>query len=154
MSALCPVRPTGVLDACVLIPPGLRDVLLSCAEQSAFRPVWQDEILDEVRRNSVRLLKDRSGLTDDAAIAAAAHLLERMSHAFPNARQPGDVWIPLVPVLTCDEKDRHVLAVAIGAAATHGCNGDHVTPLSAAEEDCPRTGGGDGEGQVHPRLRR
>lgn len=119
MSALCPVRPTGVLDACVLIPPGLRDILLSCAEQSAFSPIWQDEILDEVRRNSVRLLKDRSGLTDDSATAAAAHLLERMSHAFPNARQPGDVWVPLVPILTCDEKDRHVLAVAIGAAATH-----------------------------------
>jgi predicted nucleic acid-binding protein len=119
MSTHCPVRPTSVLDACVLIPPGLRDILLSCAEQSAFRPIWQDEILDEVRRNTVRLLKDRSGLTDDAATAAATHLLEQMSQAFPNARQPGDVWIPLVPVLTCDDKDRHVLAVAIGAAATH-----------------------------------
>ncbi|WP_185447445.1 hypothetical protein [Kribbella qitaiheensis] len=40
----------GALDACVLIPAGLRDLLLSCANEAVFRPVWQDEILDEVRR--------------------------------------------------------------------------------------------------------
>jgi len=27
--------------------------------------------------------------------------------------------VPLVPDMTCDRKDRHVLAVAVGAAATH-----------------------------------
>jgi predicted nucleic acid-binding protein len=81
--------------------------------------VWQDEILDEVMRNSVRLLKDRSGLTDDAATAAAAYTLEQMARAFPDACQSSEVWVPLVPDTSCDEKDRHVLAVAIGAEATH-----------------------------------
>lgn len=112
-------RRVGALDACVLVPPGLRDLLLSCAHESAFRPVWQDEILDELRRNSVRLLKDRAGLHEAAAIAATTHTLEQMARAFPDARQPSELWLPLVPDLTCDAKDRHVLALAIGAEATH-----------------------------------
>jgi predicted nucleic acid-binding protein len=114
-----PDRPVGVLDACVLIPAGLRDVLLSCAHESAFRPVWQDEILDEVLRNSVRLLRDRSGVPEEAATAAAAYTLEQMARAFPDACRPSETWVPLVPGLSCDEKDRHVLAVALGAEATH-----------------------------------
>ena len=44
-----PVRPVAVLDACVLIPAALRDLLLSCADVGVFRPIWQDEILDEVK---------------------------------------------------------------------------------------------------------
>lgn len=119
MPKVRPERPVGVLDACVLIPSGLRDLLLSCAHESAFRPVWQDEILDEVMRNSSRLLAARSGLTEDAATAAAAYALERMALAFPDACQPSETWVPLVRDLSCDAKDRHVLAVAIGAGATH-----------------------------------
>jgi hypothetical protein len=119
MSTVCSGRPIGVLDACVLIPPSLRDVLLSCAHESAFHPIWQDEILGEVLLNSARLLRDRTGLTDDDATAAAARLLGQMRKTFPAACRPGAEWIPLVPGLTCDEKDRHVLAVAIGVKATH-----------------------------------
>jgi predicted nucleic acid-binding protein len=119
VSSICPESPIGVLDACVLIPPSLRDILLSCAHQSAFRPIWQDEILDEVLRNSIRLLKNRSGLTTDAAITATEYVLRQMTETFRDARQPADLWVPLVPGLTCDHKDRHVLAVAIGAKATH-----------------------------------
>jgi predicted nucleic acid-binding protein len=119
MPVVCRDIPIGVLDACVLIPPSLRDVLLSCAHQLAFRPVWQDEILDEVLRNSIRLLKDRSGLTADAATTASKYVLGQMTETFPDAYQSADLWVPLVPGLTCDNKDRHVLAVAIGAEATH-----------------------------------
>jgi len=39
-----PVRPITVLDANVLIPAGLRDLMLSCADVGVFRPVWQAEI--------------------------------------------------------------------------------------------------------------
>ncbi|GAA3566213.1 PIN domain-containing protein [Kribbella ginsengisoli] len=119
MSKVCSERPVGVLDACVLIPSGLRDVLLSCAREEAFKPIWQDEILDEIRRNSIDLLKTRSGLSDGDATAVATHVLEQMDVAFPDACQPPASWIPLVPGLACDQKDRHVLAVAIGTEATH-----------------------------------
>ncbi|GAA0961700.1 PIN domain-containing protein [Kribbella koreensis] len=119
MPTACSDPPIGVLDACVLIPPSLRDVLLSCAHESAFHPIWQDEILDEVLRNSVRLLKDRAGLSSDAAAVAATQLLDQMRETFPSACQPTAVWVPWVPRLTCEEKDRHVLAVAIGAEASH-----------------------------------
>lgn len=124
MPKVRPGRPVGVLDACVLIPSGLRDLLLSCAHEAVFRPVWQEEILDEVLRNSSRLLAARSGVTEDAAYAAAAYALERMALAFPDACQPSETWVPLVPDLTCDAKDRHVLAVAIGAEATHLITGN------------------------------
>ncbi|MGC4944227.1 hypothetical protein [Kribbella sp. DT2] len=116
---MLPEWPVAALDACVLIPPGLRDLLLSCAHESVFRPVWQDEILDEVRRNSVTQLIERSELSKDAAVAAVGQTMAQMHRAFPDACVPGEFWIPLVPDLTCHQKDRHVLAVAVGVEATH-----------------------------------
>lgn len=74
----------AVLDACVLVPPALRDLLLSCASVGIFRPVWQDEILDEVRRNSIRLLVDRKQLAQETAEAAVRHTLTQMARAFPD----------------------------------------------------------------------
>ena len=113
-----PVRPVAVLDACVLIPAALRDLLLSCADVGVFRPVWQEEILNEVKRNGSRLLVERNGLTEPAALAAVEYILSRMADAFPDAIAASSVWVPLVPNMTCNRKDRHVLAVAVGTAAT------------------------------------
>lgn len=113
------MRPVAVLDACVLIPAALRDLLLSCADVGVFRPVWQDEILNEVKRNGSRLLVERHGLTEPAALAAVEYILSKMAVAFPDAIADSSLWVPLVPDMTCDQKDRHVLAVAVGAAATH-----------------------------------
>ena len=109
----------AVLDACVLIPAALRDLLLSCADVGVFRPIWQDEILDEVKRNGSRLLVKRNGLTEPAALAAVEYILSKMADAFPDATVDSSLWVPLVPDMTCDRKDRHVLALAVGAAATH-----------------------------------
>jgi len=114
-----PVRPVAVLDACVLIPAALRDLLLSCADVGVFRPVWQDEILNEVKRNGSRLLVERTGLTEPDALASVEYTLTEMANAFPDAVVHSSLWVPLVPDMTCDRKDRHVLAVAVGAAATH-----------------------------------
>jgi predicted nucleic acid-binding protein len=142
MSTMHPARPVGALDACVLIPAALRDLLLSCAGEAVFRPVWQDEILDEVRRNSSRLLMKRHGLTKGAAAASVAHTLEQMTRAFPDALLRSELWVPLVPDLACDKKDRHVLAAAIGAQATH--------LVTENVRDFPAASGPDGLAVVEP----
>ncbi len=108
-----------MLDANVLIPPGLRDMLLSCAHVGVFRPVWQEEILAEVHRNSIRILVSKRGMTEQQATARVEHALTQMRRAFPDASAETKLWVPLVPKMTCDEKDRHVLAVAVGTDATH-----------------------------------
>jgi hypothetical protein len=101
------------------VPPGLRDLLLSCADQAVFRPVWQAEIENEVRRNGARLAIARRGVSREDAVATLDRTLERMNTAFPDARLSSELWVPLVREKTNDAKDRHVLAAAVGADATH-----------------------------------
>lgn len=114
-----PVRPVAVLDANVLIPAGLRDLMLSCADVGVFRPVWQAEIEDEVVRNTARLTAERHGIDLDQARAGAEATMAQMRRAFPDACASTELWTPLVGQMTCHDKDRHVLAVAVGTKASH-----------------------------------
>jgi predicted nucleic acid-binding protein len=116
---IVPARPVAVLDANVLIPAGLRDLMLSCADVGVFRPVWQAEIEDEVVRNTARLTVKRHGIELDVARASAEATVTQMRRAFPDACAATELWTPLVGQMTCDHKDRHVLAVAVGVGATH-----------------------------------
>lgn len=113
------MRPVAVLDANVLIPAGLRDLLLSCADVGVFRPVWQAEIEHEVVRNAARLTAERHGIDPDQAYAGAQATIAQMRRAFPDACAATEIWVPLVGKMNCQEKDRHVLAVAVGTEATH-----------------------------------
>ena len=45
--------------------------------------------------------------------------LAQMNKAFPDARLDSRLWVPLVPAMINDRKDRHVLAAAVGGQATH-----------------------------------
>ncbi|MBV8887563.1 MAG: PIN domain-containing protein [Chroococcidiopsidaceae cyanobacterium CP_BM_RX_35] len=92
-----------VLDACVLIPASLRDTLLRAAERGMYRLHWSELILAEVRRNLVN-----RGLTSSLD---AQELTDVMSEFFAEAFVRG--FETLVPCMTNDEKDRHVLAVAV-----------------------------------------
>lgn len=113
-------RPVAVLDACVLIPPGLRDLLLSVAHEKGFRPVWQADIEAETHRNTMKVTRKRDpGLSPEEARHAADHVLEQMNAAFPDARLDDQHWRPLVATMTNNPKDRHVMAAAVGAKATH-----------------------------------
>ncbi|MFE6508103.1 PIN domain-containing protein [Nocardioides sp. NPDC057764] len=112
------LRPVAVLDACVLVPRLLRDLLLTCADMRAFRPVWQDEIENEMIRNQVRRAVEK-GRDKDAAQDEAEAAQAQMNRAFPGARLPTELWVPLVARQTNDTKDRHVLAAAAGSNATH-----------------------------------
>ena len=52
----------ALLDANVLYPAGVRDILLRLADRGLFRPLWTAQIHDEWIRN---LLSDRPELTAD-----------------------------------------------------------------------------------------
>lgn len=98
-------RFTAILDANVLYPSFLRDLLLSLAEVYLYRPKWSEEIEDEWLKN---LNKNRADIP--------ASNLERtailMNRAFPDAKVEG--YITLIQSLTLpDPDDRHVLAAAI-----------------------------------------
>ncbi len=92
-----------VLDACVLIPATLRDTLLRAVEKDMYRLHWSDEILDEVRRN---LVKREMTSPEDAQ-----DLIEQMDRFFAEANVRG--FEVLIPAMTNDKKDRHVLAAAV-----------------------------------------
>lgn len=111
-------RPVAVLDADVLVPAGLRDVLLSLAAEGLYRPVWQEQILDEMARNATRL-RIESGVDQQTALLGAAHLLEQMARAFPDGALGRAEWEALTDDLTNDPKDRHVLAAAVAADVSH-----------------------------------
>lgn len=95
--------PTVVLDACVLIPIRLTTSLLWLAEAGLFQPLWSDRILDEVERNL-----PKCGVPP----AQAARRVGMMRDAF-NADALVEGFDELINEMTCDWKDRHVLAVAV-----------------------------------------
>jgi predicted nucleic acid-binding protein len=101
---------SAVLDACVLVPVSLCDLLLRLAEEPAmYRPLWSEQILAEM----VRAMRSKLHRT----AAEAAWRREQMVAAFPEAMVP----IPqeLLKAVEClpDEDDRHVVAAAIMARA-------------------------------------
>jgi predicted nucleic acid-binding protein len=96
-----------VLDACVLYPFTVRDVLLEAAAQGFYQVYWSETILDEALRN---LISDRR-MTEDQA----AKLVAVMRRAFPEAQVTD--YEALIPAMRNDEKDRHVAAAAVKAGA-------------------------------------
>jgi len=96
---------TVVLDTCVLYPAHLCDTLLRLAERQLYRPLWSADILQELERN----------LAEVVAADAAAYRVGEMKRAFPDAAVSG--YGQLVGSMTCDPKDRHVLAAAARANA-------------------------------------
>ena len=98
----------AILDACVLVPAGLRDTLLRLAETPRlYVPKWSEEILAELERTLVRKI----GKTEDQA----KHLIRELTCAFPESviRECKN----LEAALENHEKDRHVLAAAIRCSA-------------------------------------
>jgi predicted nucleic acid-binding protein len=94
----------ALLDANVLYPPYLRDLLLRFAQAGVFEPRWSAEILDEVARN----IKKGRGEAEQQKVE---RMLSLMRRHFEDAEVTG--YEALTPAMTNDEKDRHVLAAAI-----------------------------------------
>lgn len=98
----------AVLDTCVLYPMYLRDTLLRLAAAGLYQPVWSPDILAELERTLLRR---------DVSSAGAERIVSQMRTHFPSAEAVG--YESLIPSMSCDEKDRHVLAagVKVGAGA-------------------------------------
>jgi hypothetical protein len=100
-----PVKPVAVLDACVLYPAPMRDLLLHLADGHLFTPKWTDTIQDEWVRN---LLLNRPDLN----AGQLRRTTDAMNKAFAGATVTG--YEALIGVIHLpDLDDRHVLAAAI-----------------------------------------
>lgn len=97
-----------VLDACVLFPSVLRDILLGLAARGLYEPVWSERILGEWLRAIPRLGPE--------AVAEAMRDAGAMRAAFPRAMQAPQPALESRLVLP-DPGDLHVLAVAIASGA-------------------------------------
>lgn len=111
----------AVLDACVIFPTVLREILLGVAGQGLYEPVWSERIL---REWALALRKFGPG-AEGEALAGRLRMLE----AFPRAMAPEQPAIE-ARLLLPDPNDRHVLAVAIASHA------DCIVTFNAA--DFPR----------------
>ncbi len=106
-------RPRAVLDACVLYPTVMREVLLSVARTDLFVPIWSARLLEEWARAAAR----RGALEE----AQARGEIAATRAAFPDAETRGEtagraeglaagLWLP-------DAADIHVLATAVATSA-------------------------------------
>lgn len=97
-----------VLDACVLYPTVLREILAGVAAAGLYEPLWSERILEEWARATVKI--------GPGAEVIARGEIALMTTAFPRAmvRAQPDIEARL---LLPDVNDRHVLAVAIAGHA-------------------------------------
>ncbi len=98
----------AVLDACVLYPTILREVLLDVAGAGLFAPVWSARILAEWRHAAARL-------GSEADAVAGAEIAQARAH-FPRAEVAAEEAAALAYDLP-DPADRHVVAAALSARA-------------------------------------
>ncbi len=100
--------PLVVLDACVLANFSLCDTLLRLAEPPRlFEPKWSEEII----RETIRTLESKLGWPDSLTTYLQSELRAHFSEAWISGYEH------LIPRMTNDEKDRHVLAAAVQGKA-------------------------------------
>ncbi|MCX8507851.1 MAG: PIN domain-containing protein [Rhodobacteraceae bacterium] len=98
----------ALLDACVLYPTVLREILIGAARLGLYQPRWADRILEEWARATVKL--------GPGAEVVARGEITSLKLAFPKAAilppptLASRLWLP-------DPNDVHVLAAAIAGGA-------------------------------------
>jgi len=110
-----------VLDACVLFPTVLRDILIGAAAVGLYEPLWSPRILEEWARATVKL--------GPGAETVARGEIALLSARWPRSGVPardGDLGRLRLP----DPDDIHVLATAIAGSA------DRIVTFNA--RDFPR----------------
>jgi len=97
-----------LIDACVMYPTVMREILLKVAAEGAFVPLWSARILEEWRRAAARL--------NPVAAAQAEGEIALVRARWPHAEvrpKPSDEARLYLP----DDNDVHVLAAAIAGSA-------------------------------------
>lgn len=104
-------RYTAVLDACVLYPVTIANILMELAWQGIYTAKWTEDI-DREWVNSLK--RDKPELTDEKI----KYRLDHMHKAIPDWQIPNSKYQKLIPALNLpDQNDRHVLAAAIAGHA-------------------------------------
>lgn len=96
---------SAIYDANVLFPFEVRDILMVAARTSSFAVYWTDAILDEATHNLIA-----KGL---ATTENMTRMVAKMKELYPEATIPLADYEELIPVMTNNAKDRHVLAAAV-----------------------------------------
>lgn len=107
-------RFTVVTDACVLVPPLVRNLLLSLAEAELFRLRWSPRILDEFERGVAADVYRRGRSNPEEAARGARSGMEA---AFPEAVVDGFEPLENTFANLPDPADAHVIAAAIKCGA-------------------------------------
>ena len=110
-----------LIDACVLYPTVMREVVLGVAAQGLFEPRWSPRILEEWAR-AARKIGPEGETIARGEIAGIQARFPRAEVKIPQGVE-ARLWLP-------DPNDIHVLAAAVG------CSADAVMTLNA--KDFPR----------------
>ena len=98
----------AVLDACVLYPTVLREILTGVAARGLYEPLWSDRILREWVLATAKLGPVAQALAEGEAALLRARFPRTMLRENPAIE---------ARLLLPDANDRHVLAVAAAAGA-------------------------------------
>lgn len=110
-----------LIDACVLFPTVMREVVLGVAEAGLFEPRWSPRILEEWAR-AARKIGPEGETIARGEIALISARFPRAVVQIPQGVE-ARLWLP-------DPNDIHVLAAAVG------CSADAIMTMNA--KDFPR----------------
>lgn len=96
-----------MIDACVLYPTVMREVILGVAAEGLFEARWSDRILEEWARAARKIGPEGETLAR-GEIAAIQARFPRAEARIPHGLE-ARLWLP-------DPNDIHVLAVAVGSS--------------------------------------
>lgn len=97
-----------LIDACVLYPTVMREMVLGAAKAGLFTPLWSPRILEEWARAAAKLGPEQEAFARGEIALLNAHWPKATIQ--PGAGVEARLWLP-------DQNDIHVLAAAVTGGA-------------------------------------